>query len=238
MDSSSVAPVFPASSRLPIVTRALFCTGARSVNLNQVVKADAQGRIRNDTTRRKILDAAGELIAELGWSGVTTRRIAERAGINNALIHYYFGTKDALLIEAASTMFAEEFEGPMTRMGTAPTFAEALRAYIDYLRAIEDHGPGVTVSVEALLRGLRDDSVRAWIEGILGGARQLLEQLVIAAQSREELPVDLDPAGAAVVLAALLDGLVLYRLIDPDLDLDAVESSLLGMMAASSKGTK
>lgn len=200
-----------------------------------MVKAVDQGPIRADTTRTKILDAAAGLIAELGWAEVTTRGIAERAGVNNALIHYYFGTKDALLIEAASTMFAEEFEGPMHRMATAPTLAEGLRAYVDYLRIIEDHGPGVIVSAEALLRGLRDDSVRTWIEGVLGGARQLLEQLVIAAQGRGELPVDLYPAGAAVVLAALLDGLVLYRLIDPDLDLDAVESSLLGMLTP--KGT-
>jgi AcrR family transcriptional regulator len=195
-----------------------------------VVKAVDQTRQSNDTTRQKILDAASLLIAELGWSAVTTRRIAERAGVNNALIHYYFGTKNALLIEAASTMFAEEFEGPMVRMAAAPTLAEGLAAYVDYLRVIEDHGPGVTVSVEALLRGLRDEAVRSWIEGILRGARQLLEGLVIGAQEREELPAHLDPRGVAVVLAALLDGLVLYRLVFPDLDLDAVESSLLGML--------
>jgi len=201
-----------------------------------MVKAVDQGRISNDTTRRKILNAAANLIAELGWPGVTTRRIAERAGVNNALIHYYFGTKDALLIEAAATMFTEEFEGPMKEMVAAPTFAAGLQAYVDYLRVIEDHGPGVAVSVEALLRGLRDDRVRTWIEEVLAGARRMLEELVVAAQSRGELPADLNPNGSAVVLAALLDGLVLYRLIDPELDLDAVESSLLGMLAGPPKG--
>ncbi len=203
-----------------------------------MVKADAQEpATRTETTRQKILDATALLIAELGWAAVTTRAIAERAGVNNALIHYYFGTKDALLIEAASTMFAEEFEGPMTRMAAAGTFTEGLQAFVDYLRVIEDHGPGVTVSVEALLRGVRDEGVRTWIEGLLGGARRLLEQVVMAAQARGELPADLDPTGAAAVLAALLDGLVLYRLVFPDLDLDAVESSLLGMLAAPTKGT-
>ena len=206
--------------------------------LNQVVKANDQTVPSSDTTKQKILNAAAFLIAELGWSHVTTRRIAERAGVNNALVHYYFGTKEALLIEAASNMFAEEFEGPMTRMAAAQTFGEGLRAFVDYLRVIEEHGPGVTVSVEALLRGVRDEAVRAWIEEVLGSARQLLEQLVIAAQGRGELPADLDAGGAAVVLAALLDGLVLYRLVFPDLDLDAVESSLLGLMAAPPKGTQ
>jgi len=209
-----------------------------STILNHMVKADDQTGATDDTTRKRILNAAALLIADLGWSAVTTRRIAEQAGVNNALIHYYFGTKDALLLEAASEMFTEEFEGPMTRMFTAPTFRSGMQAYVDYLRAIEDHGPGVTVSVEALLRGVRDEAVRTWIEKLLGGARQMIEQLVIAAQARGELPADLDPGGAAVVLAALMDGLVLYRLVFPDLDLDAVESSLLGMMTASSKGTQ
>jgi AcrR family transcriptional regulator len=203
-----------------------------------MVKAVAQPTDADDTTKQKILKAATQLIAEIGWSDVTTRRIAERAEVNNALIHYYFGTKDDLLLEAASTMFTEEFAGPMTRMFTAPTFSESMRAYVEYLRAIEDHGPGVIVTVEAMLRGVRDEAVRSWIEGLLGGTREMLEQLVIAAQARGELPADLDPGGAAAVLAALLDGLLLYRLVFPDLDLDAVESALLGLMAASPKGTK
>ena len=203
-----------------------------------MVKAGDQTRPNNDTSRKKILDAATLLIAELGWSAVTTRRIAERAGVNNALVHYYFGTKDALLLEAASAMFTEEFASPMTRMFTAPTFSESIRAYVEYLRAIEDHGPGMIVTVEAMLRGVRDEAVRTWIEGLLGGAREMLEQLVIAAQARGELPADLDPGGAAAVLAALLDGLLLYRFVFPDLDLDAVESSLLGLMAPTLKGTQ
>ena len=201
---------------------------------NHMVKAIDQEEAQ--TSRRKILEAAAALIAELGWTEVTTRRIAERAGVNNALIHYYFGTKDALLVEAAAAMFTEEFEGPMTRMTKASNLAEGLREFVDYLRIIEDHGPGVMVSVEALLRGTRDETVRAWIEETLGAARQILEAMVVAAQTRGELSAELDPRASAVVLAALLDGLVLYRLVFPDLDLDAVESSLLEMM--TSKGTQ
>jgi AcrR family transcriptional regulator len=203
-----------------------------------MVKADDQTVEGDDSTRQRILSAAVHLVAELGWAAVTTRGIAEQAGVNNALIHYYFGTKDALLLEAASSMFVEEFEGPMTRMFTAPTFAEGLQAFVEYLRAIEDHGPQVIVTVEALLRGARDEKVRTLIEDLLGTARQVTEQLVVAAQARGELPADLDPAGAAVVLAALLDGLVLYRLVFPELDLDAVETSLLGMLAVPPKGTQ
>jgi AcrR family transcriptional regulator len=195
-----------------------------------MVKAFDQTRPSDDTTRKRILDAASQLIAELGWSAVTTRRIADRAGVNNALIHYYFGTKDALLLEAASAMFTEEFAGPMTGVFSAPTLREGMKTYVDYLRAIEDHGPSVVVSVEALLRGVRDPAVAEWIRNMLGGARQMLEQVVVTAQQRGELPAELDPAGAAVIIAALLDGLILYRLVFPDIDLDAVESAVLTML--------
>lgn len=200
-----------------------------------MVKAFDQD-VPEDTTKQKILEAASQLIAELGWPDVTTRSIAERAGVNNALIHYYFGTKDALLLEAATVMFSEEFSGPMTGILAAPTFREGLQAYLDYLRVIEDHGPGVVVSVEALLRGVRDPAVAGWIRDLLSGARQLLEQVVVAAQERGELPAELDPAGTAVVLAALLDGLILYRLVFPDINLDGVESSILTLL--NPKGTR
>ena len=45
----------------------------------------------------KILDAADDLFARTGFDGTTTREIAERAGVNKALIHYHFDSKDGLL---------------------------------------------------------------------------------------------------------------------------------------------
>lgn len=44
-----------------------------------------------------VLDAATELIADRGPNAVTVRAIAERAGVNHALVHRYFGTKDDLI---------------------------------------------------------------------------------------------------------------------------------------------
>ena len=50
-------------------------------------------------TREKILDAAEELFAERGYHGVSIREIVGRAGVDLALVHYYFGPKDALFRE-------------------------------------------------------------------------------------------------------------------------------------------
>ena len=48
-------------------------------------------------TRQRILEAADGLFGELGFDVTTTRDIAERSGVNKALIHCHFGTKDDLL---------------------------------------------------------------------------------------------------------------------------------------------
>lgn len=44
-------------------------------------------------TRMRILRAAEAVFAELGFEGATTRRIAERAGVNLAMLSYYYGSK-------------------------------------------------------------------------------------------------------------------------------------------------
>ena len=48
--------------------------------------------------RRDLLDAAYSLIGEHGMEGLRTRDIAARAGVNIATLHYYFGTKEALVL--------------------------------------------------------------------------------------------------------------------------------------------
>jgi AcrR family transcriptional regulator len=45
-----------------------------------------------------LLDAAEELLINKGLSEITTRKVAERAGVNQALIHYHFGTMEELLL--------------------------------------------------------------------------------------------------------------------------------------------
>ena len=46
-----------------------------------------------------LLDAAERLLADAGYAGVTTRRLAEEAGINHGLVHYYFGSNENLTVE-------------------------------------------------------------------------------------------------------------------------------------------
>ena len=49
--------------------------------------------------RVKLMDAAERLLYDVGYAGVTTRAVAEEAGVKHGLVHYYFGSMDELLTQ-------------------------------------------------------------------------------------------------------------------------------------------
>jgi AcrR family transcriptional regulator len=51
-----------------------------------------------DATRMALLDAAEDLLISKGLVGITTRKVADQAGVNQALVHYHFGTIEQLLL--------------------------------------------------------------------------------------------------------------------------------------------
>jgi TetR/AcrR family transcriptional regulator len=54
-----------------------------------------------------LLDAAERLLVEVGHAGITTRRLAEEAGVNHGLVHYYFGSIENLLVRVLERFTAE-----------------------------------------------------------------------------------------------------------------------------------
>jgi len=59
--------------------------------------AEAQATARQGT-EDTFLDAAERLLVEVGYAGITTRRVADEAGANKGLVHYYFGSMENLLV--------------------------------------------------------------------------------------------------------------------------------------------
>jgi AcrR family transcriptional regulator len=55
--------------------------------------------VDDSATRTALLDATAAVMLEEGYAAVSTRRVAQRAGVNNGLVSYYFGTKDSLFLE-------------------------------------------------------------------------------------------------------------------------------------------
>lgn len=93
--------------------------------------------MRPDETRAKILAATDELFGALGFDGTSTRDIAERSGVNKALIHYHFGSKDELLLALLDDYYARLTAALTAAMKRRTTLEEqaldVLDAYADFL---------------------------------------------------------------------------------------------------------
>jgi AcrR family transcriptional regulator len=54
---------------------------------------------RRSATVEAFLDAAERLLVDVGYAGISTRRLAAEAGANQGLVHYYFGSMDELFVQ-------------------------------------------------------------------------------------------------------------------------------------------
>src|SRR5271170_6021230 len=83
-----------------------------------------------DGTRTKLLDSAGQVFADFGYHAARVREICARAGVNIALVNYYFGDKLELYTEVLRHSIGAAGKGivQMPVRSTAP--AEALRELI------------------------------------------------------------------------------------------------------------
>jgi AcrR family transcriptional regulator len=63
------------------------------------MKPDRLRTQENSRTRTAILDATEAIMREEGYAAVSSRRVAERAGLKSQLVHYHFGTMDELFLE-------------------------------------------------------------------------------------------------------------------------------------------
>jgi AcrR family transcriptional regulator len=82
------------------------------------------------TARDEILDAAGELFTTMGYTGTSTRTIADSVGIRQASLYHYFKTKDDILCALLSQTVAPTLSLVPSLLGAAPalTAAEHLHA--------------------------------------------------------------------------------------------------------------
>jgi len=171
--------------------------------------------------RTRILRATTELLAEFGWNRTTTRKVAERAGVNNALVHYYFGTKRALLLQAATDVMFSQFGGAFEALEAGGDLGQGVRDAIAWLERSGPADAATRVVAELTLQAMHDPALRESLGSMLRDFRS-----GVAAMARDQ-GLDADAArGLAAVVAAVLDGLYLHALLDPALDLGAAAAAL------------
>lgn len=102
-----------------------------------VATADSGKAARSRRTQARILDAAEELFSHHGIYGVSIRDIADRAGVDTALLHYHFSNKDGIYeavllrrageINAARRRAMEEYAA---QAGKRPSVEGVVSAYL------------------------------------------------------------------------------------------------------------
>ena len=84
-------------------------------------------------TEQRFLDAAERLLVEIGYAGITTRKLADEAGANLGLVHYYFGTMEELFVQVLER-FTESLITRQRAMYASPApYIEKWREAMRYL---------------------------------------------------------------------------------------------------------
>lgn len=162
--------------------------------------AAARGR----EVRQRLLTAAVELIPERGWTAVSTRILAERAGVTPSVVHYHFPSLPALLNEAAVGLMRQVLAELDAFLDTARTPADTVDAMLASVDQYTGVDPMSLLSTEAYLAATRDEQLREQIGGLVEGFRQRFGRWL------GERGVS-EPDKTAAVLVAAFDGLLLHR---------------------------
>ena len=84
-------------------------------------------------TEQALLDAAERLLVEVGAAGITTRKVAEEAGANHGLVHYYFGSVEQLLVRVLERFTERLVERQRLMYAADMPFLEKWRTAMAYL---------------------------------------------------------------------------------------------------------
>jgi AcrR family transcriptional regulator len=95
----------------------------------------AAPQVSRSAAEDALLDAAERLLVEAGYAGITTRRLAEEAGVNHGLVHYYFGSIENLLVRVLERFTAELTARQRSMYAAETPFIEKWRQAMRYLVA-------------------------------------------------------------------------------------------------------
>ena len=155
-----------------------------------------------------LLDAAERLLADVGYAGVTTRRLAEEAGINHGLVHYYFGSNENLLVRALERFTGRLIARQRELYAADMPFAEKWRTAIRYLLSEDLSYEKVWFELQALAWNSPD--VRARLARVNAEWRAVLTAAF--ERPRRELGIEM-PLDALVSLVMTFNlGVIVERL--------------------------
>lgn len=195
--------------------------------------SSGSGRSAPEMRREQILEAARLVLAEVGFERITTRRIAEAAGVNIATLHYYFGAKETLLTEAVRYALRRTERRLRAAMEQSPDAAAALENAFHALWELVQERPGA-LRYDLVVRGLRDQTAREEARAIYAAYRRLIEEILEQHRlAGGTLAGGVTTQTFATYVVAAVDGVILQHLITGDDDATRESLALIRRHALS-----
>lgn len=169
---------------------------------------------RADQTRTRILDAATREFSANGLAGARTERIADAAGVNKALLYYYFRSKDALYNAALESVAAGVAVSSMSVLGMECSAGERLlRFALNHFDRIYSQPVFQTLMQQEMIR-LRKGEANALSPLVDKLFRPMGERMLAAAEEGIRLG-ELIPVEASQLMYATVGPNVFYFLSAP-----------------------
>ena len=159
------------------------------------------------STEDAFLDAAERLLISIGYGGITTRVLANEAGANHGLVHYYFGSMDNLFVRVLERFTARLIARQRQMYGADIPFLEKWRQAMRYLD-IDREYQKIWLELQAL--SWSRPHLRERIAAVNGQWRAVLTEAFAA--PRDELGIKMPLDALVSLVMTLNEGIILERL--------------------------
>jgi len=162
-------------------------------------------------TAEAFLDAAERLLIEVGYGGITTRRLAAEAGANQGLVHYYFGSIDELFVQVLERFTARLVERQREMYAADVPFVEKWQAAWRFQEQdLETGYSKIWMELQALSWNHAD--LRPRVERVNAEWRAVLREAYTRAAREYELGDDFPVEGLVALTMTFGQGFALERL--------------------------
>src|SRR5688572_18940513 len=187
---------------------------------------------RGEDMRARIIAAAHEILARDGYEKASIREIANEAGVARGLVHYYFATKEELLVAVAQAAAAElgERMGKLREKVAGADFAAA--AFDTHRDRVGSDPSWYRLRYDLFALALRKPAFRDEVAALFRGARRGIETGLARSNAARDATRD---QALAAILAACFDGLALQKLVDPEFDLEGAYEELRRLAAIATQ---
>jgi AcrR family transcriptional regulator len=170
---------------------------------------------------QRIIEAMRESVGRRGAAGSTFDHVAREAGVSRGLLHYYFGSKERLLVEVVRHDCELRIQAMDERLAEADSLDAIVAALVSQLEAwVEDEPALQAVVYEMLSASRHSDEIRAELAELYRRWRAHLADALREKEGQGVVKLQGDAESVASILFALGDGLGIQLVSDPAWDSD------------------